>query len=98
MVTVITKSISSIEIPLSAIAFFAAAIKYSYDYRDFSAMKSIYLFPGLISYLKLFCDGINSFYEKKVYKIISVVLIAMIILSIWDELFLVQQLYKIISH
>jgi hypothetical protein len=77
------------------LAFLAAAIKYSYDYRDFSAMKSIYLFPGLISYVKLFSDGIGTLTQTKIYKSISILLIVMIVLSVWDELFLIQQQYKL---
>jgi hypothetical protein len=76
------------------IAFLLCSLKYSYSIRDFSAMKSIYIFPGFISYIKLFLDQYSSIQLSKMQKIVSLVLIIMAILSIYDIGYLTYQLGK----
>jgi hypothetical protein len=74
------------------IAFMAAIVKYSYDYRDFSTMKSIYLFPGLISYIKLFSDGYTAIKWPVLLKSINIILVIIIAFSIADIGHLIYQL------
>jgi hypothetical protein len=78
--------------------FLAASIKYSYDLRDYSTMKSIYLFPGLISYIKLMIDGYASIKFKLLTKSINIVLVIMIIYSIADIGYLIYQLQGSTPH
>jgi hypothetical protein len=73
-------------------ALFAASLKYSYDIRDFSAMKSIYIFPGFISFIKLIADGYASVKFRVVTKIINVGLIVIIAFSITDICYLIYHL------
>lgn len=73
------------------VAFLLCSLKYSYNIRDFSAMKSIYLFPGFICYIKHFLDGYSSIRSKMFTGLSEIVLLAMIFLSIFDILFLIYQ-------
>lgn len=76
------------------VVFLLCSVKYSYSIRDFSAMKSIYIFPGFISYIKFFLDRYSSIQSQKTFRIISAVLITMVILSIYDIGYLTYQLGK----
>jgi hypothetical protein len=76
------------------VVFLLCSIKYSYSIRDFSSMKSIYIFPGFISYIKLFLDKFSSIQSQKTIKIISIILITMVLLSIYDIGYLTYQLGK----
>ncbi len=74
------------------LALFAATIKYSYDIRDFSAMKSIYIFPGFICFIKLIADGYASVKFRKLTRIVNIGLVVMIAFSIIDIGYLIYQL------
>ncbi|HLG35573.1 MAG TPA: hypothetical protein VI757_11895 [Bacteroidia bacterium] len=75
-----------------AACFLCASIKYNYDYRDFAAMKSIYIFPALLSFLKLIGDGWNRFVSFKIFnRTITYVLTFIICLSIIDVIYLIIQ-------
>jgi hypothetical protein len=74
------------------LALFAATLKYSYDVRDFSAMKSIYIFPGFISFIKLITDGYASVKFRMVTKIINIGLLIIIAFSITDISYLIYKL------
>ena len=67
-------------------------IKYTYDYRDFATMKSIFLFPVLLSIIYLFMRGFEKIKSESVSKIISGAITALVLFSIADTLFLVSQL------
>ena len=72
--------------------FFLFIIKYTYDYRDFSTMKSIFLFPALPVFVKLFMDGFSMISSKRVLKWLLAILGAIVMLSIYDIGFLIAQL------
>lgn len=72
--------------------FLAFMIKYSYDYRDFSVMKSIFIFPALPSFINLFMYGFALIKSKPVINIIYSIMSAIVLLSIYDCVFLIQQL------
>jgi hypothetical protein len=74
-------------------AFLASSVYYTYNYRDFSSMKSIYIFPGMLAFIKMFTDGFALLKLKAVMLFAEVVLILMVILSIADILLLYKQLY-----
>lgn len=76
------------------IGFLSASVKYSYDHRDYSAMKSIYIFPGIISFIKIFMDGYNFLTSKLLTQIVSVLLIVITFLSITDIGYLIFQLLE----
>ena len=80
---------------ISAVVFLMSSLVYTYSYRDFSAMKSIYIFPGIISFVKLFSDGFVSIIKIRFSKLISVALLIIIILSIVDISYLFYQQYSI---
>lgn len=80
---------------ITAVTFLLCSIKYSYDIRDFSAMKSIYIFPALLSFIKLFLDGYSYVQSRIILKVISTILISMIILSIFDIGYLIYQQYEL---
>jgi hypothetical protein len=75
------------------LAFLAAIVKYTYDYRAFSAMKAIYIFPGFISYIKLFSNGYSSVKNNTLTKSINLVLLTMIVFSVIDIGCLILQLH-----
>ncbi|MFN8416521.1 MAG: glycosyltransferase family 39 protein [Cytophagaceae bacterium] len=79
---------------IGTIAFLAASVKYSMDYRDFSAMKSIYIFPGLLLYIYLLIRGVNQIKVNWLQRGVLVVLWILVLFSIYDVLFLAQQLYS----
>jgi hypothetical protein len=78
---------------LTAFVFLACSLKYSYDIRDFSAMKSIYILPALISYINLFTRGFSMIRSRILINVVSVLIIVVIALSIFDSSFLIYQLY-----
>ncbi len=73
------------------LAYLSASMFYCYTYRDFSAMKSIYIFPGFIAFIKMFCDGYAFFEESRFIKPANIALGLIIILSVADIGFLVYQ-------
>jgi hypothetical protein len=75
------------------LAVLASSIFYTYNYRDFSSMKSFYIFPGSLSIIKLFCDGLSLIKNRISISIVELVLMLMILLSIADTVFLIQQLH-----
>ncbi len=74
------------------VGFLCCSVMYSYNIRDFSSMKSIYIFPGFICYIKLFLDKYSSLQSKLILKILSTVLITLTILCFFDISYLVYQL------
>ena len=46
-------------LPLQAVAFLLMIIQFTYAYRSFDAMKDIFLFPGLLSFVAAFVAGID---------------------------------------
>ncbi len=76
------------------IAFLASSMLYTFSYRDFSSMKSLYIFPGLISFIKLFTDGFAKVKSKPALPITEIVLGIIILLSIANIVFLIQQLSR----
>ena len=67
-------------------------VKYAYDYRDFSVMKSIFIFPALPSFINLFMQGFALIKSKPVINSIYSIIVAIVLLSIYDSVFLIQQL------
>lgn len=45
-------------------AFTAFIIKFTLDYRDYTTMKPIYLFPGLLAFVYIFAIGLETIHEK----------------------------------
>jgi len=76
---------------MAASAFLLSSVYYSYSFRDFSAMKSIYIFPGMISFLKLFSDGYGAFRNRRIIAVTNAILILICLLFIYDLGFLLTQ-------
>ena len=76
---------------LAAASFLGSSLFYSYYFRDFSAMKSIYIFPGLLSFIKLFLDGYIRLSNKKMRFVINVILVIICLLFITDLSYLLRQ-------
>lgn len=68
-------------------------VKYSRDYPDFSTMKSLFLFPAIPSFIKIFTLAISSIKNRLAQTAINFALIAIIVLSVFDIGFLVGQLW-----
>jgi hypothetical protein len=75
----------------TAAAFLLSAVFYSYNYRDFSSMKSIYIFPGMLSYIKLMSQGCASIRNKKAFNIIAIFMMLIIVLFTVDISYLLYQ-------
>ena len=73
--------------------FLAFVIKYAYDFRDFSVMKSIFLFPALPSFIKMVMKGWELIKSPLLFKSISVLIACIISLSIYDICYLIGQLH-----
>ncbi len=72
--------------------FLLFMVKYSYSYRDYSIMKSIFIFPALPSFIKFFMHGFDSIKSKAILKLIWISILTIILLSIYDICFLIDQL------
>lgn len=72
--------------------FLAFIVKYTYDYRDFSTMKSIFLFPVLPAFVKFFIDGFALINSKTLNKLLLFVVAVLVLASIYDIAFLILQL------
>ena len=70
-------------------------LKYTYDYRDFATMKSIFLFPVLLSIIALFIAGFEKVRSRPLGNIITVALSILVVLSAIDVLYLINQLQKL---
>jgi len=42
---------------LLCLGYLAFIVKFTYDFRDFSGMKPVYLFPGILGFVKVLADG-----------------------------------------
>jgi len=67
-------------------------VKYTYDYRDFATMKSIFVFPVLLSVISLFMHGFEKIKFRLLQNIFSVLVVCLVLISIIDILFLTNQL------
>jgi hypothetical protein len=74
------------------ILFLLFVVKYSYDYIDFSTMKSIFLFPAILSFTIFFISGLSKIKSKRWIYVLHGIFTAIIILSIIDICFLIHQL------
>ncbi len=74
------------------LAMFASSMYYTYNYRDFSSMKSIYIFPGLIAFIKMFCDGVALIKRPKTLLTVQIAVACVVILNLIDIFNLVVQL------
>lgn len=72
--------------------FLLFMVKYSYSYRDYSIMKSIFIFPALPSFIKFFMDGYSMIKSKIIFRITSAIISVILLLSIYDICFLINQL------
>jgi hypothetical protein len=75
-------------------AFFLFIIKYSYDYRDFSTMKSIFIFPALPSFIAILIGGLSKIKSRVLKTVALTVFVLIVLLSIYDISFLVSQLWR----
>ncbi len=67
-------------------------VKYSRDFPDFSIMKSLFLFPAIPSFIKIFTEGLTSIKNDKFKKAVYAAILIIILLSIFDIGFLIAQL------
>jgi hypothetical protein len=74
------------------ISAFLFVAKYTYDYRDFATMKSIFIFPVLPSIIALFMIGFEKIRSRILIISTSIALSALLLFSIIDILFLINQL------
>jgi hypothetical protein len=73
--------------------FFLFIIKYTADYRDFSTMKSIFVFPAIPSFIALFINGMSKVKSLVVRNIFFGLIAVLTAFSIYDISFLVNQLW-----
>ncbi len=76
-----------------AAGFLLFMIKYSYSYRDFSIMKSIFIFPALPSFIKFFMQGFIMLKSKLICNTALLIICLIVSLSIYDIYFLITQLW-----
>ncbi len=69
-------------------------IKYTYNYRDFSTMKSIFIFPVLLSIVTIFMKGFSKIRKILFTRVMTIALSCLTILSLLDVFFLIGQLKK----
>jgi len=67
-------------------------VKYTYDYRDFATMKSIFVFPVLVSMIYLFMSGFEKIRSALPLKIFTGSILALVLFSMADIIFLIRQL------
>jgi hypothetical protein len=75
------------------ILFLLFVVKYSYDYIDFSTMKSIFLFPAILSFTIFFISGLSKIKSKRLMYVFHGIFSAIIVFSIFDICFLIHQLW-----
>jgi len=80
------------------IGFIFFIIKATLAYRDFCTMKAIYIYPGLICFIKIFIDGTNKFYLSLlnysiIEKFFNIIFISLISFYFLEILTLIIQLY-----
>lgn len=78
-------------------AYIFFIIAYSIQYRDFSSMKVIFIFPGILAFLYLLIDGMDFFYQrfsnrKKLIYCLDKLLISLLMLYCIDIFYLEIQL------
>ena len=85
--------------PLQILAFTAMIIWFTYDYRDFCAMKDIYLLPCLLSGVVMFAEmlkRVNIWIQKRapVFNVaLPICFSALIVLYVFNSSLLIQQLF-----
>lgn len=78
-------------------AYLLFIIAYTAQYRDFSSMKAIFIFPGLLSFLYILIEGMNFFYQKfsslkKIIYVSNLLLVTLVFLYCIDILYLISHL------
>lgn len=80
----------------STALFFFFIIIFTYSYRDFSAMKAIYIFPGLIGFFYIFIFGFHKILlilkNRHIKNFISFLMILLCLFYILDSSILILQL------
>jgi len=49
---------------LVCLGYLGFIVKFTYDFRDFSAMKPLYMFPGMLGFIKFLADGYQWAFER----------------------------------
>lgn len=79
------------------ISYMLFIIAYSVQYRDFSSMKVIFIFPGILAFLYILIDGMDFFYQqfsnrKKLLYCLDKLVISLLVLYCIDIFYLEIQL------
>ncbi len=77
-----------------AFGFLAFNIKYSYDYRDFGCIKSIFMLPAILSLTYFFRTGLELPLFKRIKKPIIISLGVLVLLCAANVVFLLTHLSK----
>ena len=72
--------------------FLLFIMKYTYDYRDFSTMKSIFIFPALPAFIKFYLNGFSLINSGLLIRLLHFITGAIVIFSLYDIGFLIGQL------
>jgi hypothetical protein len=79
------------------ISYMLFIIAYSFQYRDFSSMKVIFIFPGILAFLYILIDGMDFIYQqfsnrKKLIYCLDKLIIGLLVLYCIDIFYLTIQL------
>lgn len=82
---------------IAVLGYVAMMIYLSLRYRDFSFMKAVYIFPGLLGFIWLFAGEYSRFYEWSKRRVLvgllsDVVLVLLLFFYVTDVLILIDQL------
>ena len=83
-------------------AYLLFIISYSFQYRDYSTMKAIFIFPGLIAFLYTIMYGMDYIYKKingkrKLLYSLNISLLSLVTLYCIDVVYLIIQLSVIVA-
>lgn len=76
-------------------AFLASSVYYAYIIRDYSSMKSIYIFPGYIAYIALMIKGFKYLESKNLKYFIYIPIIILALVNLTEMIILFKDLWII---
>ncbi len=75
-----------------AAGYFCFIMLFAYNYRDFAAMKVIYIFPGIIAFTTVFCRGCEAINSRWMRGVFTGALIVLLLLYAIDVELLIRHL------
>jgi hypothetical protein len=82
------------------VGYMMFTIKFTRDFRDFSAMKAIYLFPGMLAFVVVFTEGIEALVasvegSKLWSRLVQGTFAALALLYAWDVVLVIIHLVAV---